>query len=203
MSQFCSFDYLLQFVVICIVFCFFFFQAEDGIRDVERSRGLGDVYKRQVSTQSTWVEKFCRLNTWGETIIKKEDIAYVIDDFAEVDSTFFELFSIPLLKGNSKTVLNEPNTMVLSESTAKKVFGNEDPINKMLRVNTGQDPYRITGVMADFPEETHFNANILTSFMTNRRANDPEWLNNSFSTYVLLKPNTSPATVEELSLIHI
>ncbi|WP_163324459.1 ABC transporter permease [Draconibacterium mangrovi] len=143
------------------------------------------------------VEKFCRLNTWGETIIKKEDIAYVIDDFAEVDSTFFELFSIPLLKGNSKTVLNEPNTMVLSESTAKKIFGNEDPINKMLRVNTGQDPYRITGVMADFPEETHFNANILTSFMTNRRANDPEWLNNSFSTYVLLKPNTSAANVED------
>ena len=102
------------------------------------------------------VEKFCRLNTWGEAIVKKEDVAYVIEDFAEVDSTFFEIFSIPLLKGSSKTVLNEPNTMVLSESTAKKIFGNEDPINKLLRVNTGQEPYRITGVMADFPEGNTF-----------------------------------------------
>ncbi|WP_372647275.1 ABC transporter permease [Draconibacterium sp.] len=142
------------------------------------------------------VEKFCRLNNWGEAVVKREDIAFVIDDFAEVDSTFFQLFSIPLLRGDSKTVLNEPHTMVLSESTAKKIFGNEDPINKMVRVNTGQDPYRITGVMADFPEETHLNANILTSFMTNNRADDPEWMNNSFSTYVLLKPNTSPESVE-------
>ena len=142
------------------------------------------------------VEKFCRLNTWGEAIVKKEDIAYVIDDFAEVDSTFFELFSIPLLKGDSKTVLNEPNTMVLSESTAKKIFGDEDPINKLLRLNTDQNSYRVTGVMADFPEETHFNANILTSFMTNQRSDDKEWLSNSFSTYILLKPNTSPDNVE-------
>ncbi|MCY1718772.1 ABC transporter permease [Prolixibacteraceae bacterium Z1-6] len=142
------------------------------------------------------VEQFCRLNTWGETIVKKEDIAFIIEDFAEVDSSFFEFFSIPLLKGDSKTVLNEPNTMVLSVSAAKKIFGSDDPINKLLRLNTGQEPYRVTGVMADFPEETHFNANILTSFMTNGRANDPEWTNNSFSTYVLLKPNTSPDNVE-------
>lgn len=142
------------------------------------------------------VERFCRLNTWGETIVKKEEIVYIVDDYAEVDSSFFEIFSIPLLKGDSKTVLNEPNTMVLSKSTAQKIFGSEDPINKLLRVNSGQDPYRVTGIMADFPEETHFNADILTSFITNRRANDPEWLNNSFSTYVLLKPNTSPANVE-------
>ena len=149
-----------------------------------------------MATDFPEVERFCRLNKWNETILKKEDVAYIIEDFAEVDSTFFEFFSIPLLKGDSKNVLNEPHTMVLSESTAKKIFGNEDPINKLLRVNTGQDPYRVTGVMADFPEETHFNANILTSFMTNRRANDTEWLNNSFSTYVLLKPHTSPDDVE-------
>ncbi len=142
------------------------------------------------------IEKFCRLNVFGETIVKDEDKTFIIRDFAEVDSSFFEIFSIPLLKGNSKTVLNEPNTMVLSESTANKIFGNEDPIGKMLRINTRKEPYRITGVMADFPENTHFNADILTSFVTNSRANDPEWLNNSFSTYVLLKPNTKADDVE-------
>lgn len=143
------------------------------------------------------VENFVRLNTFGETIVKKEEDVFIIEDFAEVDSSFFELFSIPLLKGDIKNVLNSPNTMVLSESTAKKIFGNEDPINKSLKINTRNEPYRITGVMADFSENTHFNAEILTSFMTNRRSSDGEWLNNSFETYILLKPNTNPQTVND------
>jgi putative ABC transport system permease protein len=143
------------------------------------------------------VERFCRMNTFGETIVKDGDNIFTIADFAEVDSSFFQIFSIPLLKGDSKNILNEPNTMVLSESTAKKIFGDEDPINKMLKVNTRDNAFRVTGVMADIPENTHFNVEILTSFMTNRRSNDGEWLNNSFETYLLLKPHTSALQVNE------
>ncbi|HSH20637.1 MAG TPA: FtsX-like permease family protein, partial [Draconibacterium sp.] len=143
------------------------------------------------------VENFMRLNTFGETVVKKEEDVFIIEDFHEADSSFFQIFSIPLLKGDSKNVLNAPNTMVLSETIAKKIFGNEDPINKSLRINTRNEPYRITGVMADFPKNTHFNADVLTSFMTNRRSSDGEWLNNSFETYILLKPNTNPQTVND------
>ena len=143
------------------------------------------------------VENFMRMNTFGETIVKNEESVFIIKDFAEVDSSFFEIFSIPLLKGDIKNALNAPNTMVLSASTAKKIFGNEDPVNKLLKINTRNEPYRITGVMADIPEKTHFNADILTSFMTNRRSNDGEWLNNSFETYILLKPKTNPQTVND------
>ena len=142
------------------------------------------------------VESFCRMNKFGETIVKNGDQNFIIRDFAEIDSSFFEIFSIPLIKGDVKNVLNSPHTMVLSESTAQKIFGNEDPVNKFLKINTRNEPYRITGVMADFPENTHVNIDVFTSFMTNPRANDPEWLNNSFDTYLLLKPNTSPETVE-------
>ena len=149
-----------------------------------------------MATDFPEVEKFCRLNTFGETIVKNGDQVFTVEDFGEVDSSFFEIFSIPLLKGNSQTVLTDPNTMVLSESMAKIIFGDEEPMGKTLQINTRQEPYKITGVMADFPEETHFNADILTSFVTNESANESAWLNNSFSTYVLLKPNTSAATVE-------
>lgn len=143
------------------------------------------------------VESFNRMHTFGETIVKDGDNIFTITDFAEVDSSFFDIFSIPLIKGDSKTVLNSPHTMVLSESTAKKIFGNEDPINKTLKIRTRSDVYRVTGVMADFPENTHFNADILASFMSNPRSNDTEWLNNSFETYVLLKPNTNPQQVND------
>ncbi len=141
------------------------------------------------------VESCLRLNIFGETIVKKEETTFTIQDFAEADSTFFSFFLIPLLKGESKNVLNEPYTMVLSESTAKKIFGNEDPINKTLKINTRNEPYRITGVMADIPENTHFTADILTSYMTNPRSRDPEWLNNSFETYLMLYENTTPEQV--------
>ncbi len=141
------------------------------------------------------VESFCRMNTFGETVVKQEDNIFIIKDFAEVDSSFFSFFSIPLLKGDVKNVLNSPNSMVLSESTVKIIFGDEDPINKLLKIGTGTDVYKVTGVMADTRENTHFKVDVLTSFMTNPRSKDPEWLNNSFETYILLKPNTKPTTV--------
>lgn len=142
------------------------------------------------------VESFLRTNTRGETIVKKEDQAFTIQKLKEADSTFFSFFSIPLLRGKKEDVLSSPYTMVLSETTAKKIFGDEDPINKTLRVDTGSEPYRITGIMADFPENTHFHADILTSYMTNSRSRDPEWLNNSFETYLMLHPS---ATAEQVN----
>lgn len=142
------------------------------------------------------VESCMRLNTFGETVVKKENQTFVISDFAEADSTFFSFFSIPLLRGEAKEVLNTPNAMVLSESMAKRIFGDEDPINKTLLVGANTDPFRITGIMEDFPENTHLNADILTSYMTNPRSRDPEWLNNSFETYLLLHANSSAEQVE-------
>ena len=108
----------------------------------------------------------------------------------EADSSFFNFFSIPVLKGDLKNLLNAPRKVVLSESTAKKIFGNENPIDKPIKIGSDTVRYIITGVMADIPENSHFEANIISSFMTNPRSKDPVWLSNSFSTYLLLKPNT-------------
>lgn len=143
------------------------------------------------------VENFLRMNGWGETLIKHDNDRFIEDNFLEADSSFFEFFSIPLLRGNVKMVLNEPYTVVLSESTAKKIFGKDDPVNQLLKIGNDSTHYKITGVFADIPETTHFSANAIGSFMTNRRANDNQWLSNSFSTYVLLYPNTDPASVND------
>lgn len=142
------------------------------------------------------VEDFTRLDVWSETIVKNYDQSFTENGFVEADSSFFSVFSLPLVKGNKKTALNEPHTLVLSETTAKKIFGNDDPMDKMLKIGTDTVLYRVTGIMKDVPEAMHFNANIVASFMTNRRANDNQWLSNSFNTYVVLKPNTSPKQVE-------
>jgi len=143
------------------------------------------------------IENFLRMTGRGPTVVEYKDLTFTDDHVVEADSTFFEFFSIPVLKGDPKNMLNAPRKAVLSESTARKIFGDEDPIDKAIRIGNDTSRYIISGVMADIPGNSHFEANILTSFMTNPRSQSPIWLSNSFSTYLLLKPNTSYVTVDE------
>lgn len=106
------------------------------------------------------------------------------------DSAFFSLFSFPLLKGNPQTALAGPNLVVLSESTAKKYFGTENPIGKGLRINTGGSfrDYSVTGVVEDCPANSQIKYDLLTSFLTLPAANRPEeWYSANYATYLLLR----------------
>jgi len=142
------------------------------------------------------VEDFLRINGRWELVIKYEDKHFIEKYNIEADSSFFNFFSIPLIKGNTTTVLNEKHTAVLSETLAAKIFGEEDPVNKMIKVGNDETLFRVTGVMQDIPENTHFRANMITSFMTNSRSADDQWLSNSFDTYALLHPNSNPQDVD-------
>lgn len=142
------------------------------------------------------VEAFLRLNEWSETVIRYEDRAFTEDHFVEADSSFFDFFSVRLLDGDPKTALTEPFTLVLSASTAEKIFGDENPMGKMLRVGTGTTLYAVTGVMEDIPDNSHFSANIIGSFVTSWRASNTDWLSNNLSTYVMLHPAASADDVD-------
>jgi putative ABC transport system permease protein len=143
------------------------------------------------------IEDFLRMNERGPSVIDYNNQIFTEEHIVEADSSFFNFFSIPVLKGDLQNLLNAPRKVVLSESTAKRIFGNENPIDKPIKIGSDTLRFTVSGVMADIPENSHFEANLLTSFMTNPRAQDPTWLNNSFTTYFLLKPNTSYKTVDE------
>jgi putative ABC transport system permease protein len=142
------------------------------------------------------IEDFLRMNGRGPTIIEYNKQTFTEDHIIEADSSFFNFFSIPVVKGDVKNLLNAPHKVVLSESTAKKIFGNENPIDKQIKIGTDTLLFIVTGVMADVPQNSHFEANALSSFMTNPRSKEPHWMDNSFSTYFLLKPNSSYKTVD-------
>jgi putative ABC transport system permease protein len=142
------------------------------------------------------IEDFLRMNGRGPTVIEYNYQTFTEDHIVEADSSFFNFFSILVLKGDPKNLLNAPRKVVLSESTARKIFGNENPIDKPIKIGSDTLRFTVTGVMADVPKNSHFEANVLTSFMTNPRSKDPTWMNNSFSTYFLLKPNSSYKTVD-------
>jgi putative ABC transport system permease protein len=141
------------------------------------------------------VEDAVRMYDGGEVVIKYEDRSYIEKHFMLADSSFFNIFSIHLLQGDPATALNKPNTVVITKKTAEKYFGNEDPVGKMIKVNTDTAYYTITGVIDEVPVNAHFEFDLLASFLTHKRANDDFWLSNSFYTYLLLKEGSS---VEEL-----
>ena len=143
------------------------------------------------------VEGFLRMSGRGPTIIEYNNQTFTEEHLIEADSSFFDFFSIPVIRGDLKNLLNAPRKAVLSKSTAEKIFGTENPVDKRIKIGSDTVRYTVAGVMEDVPGNSHFEANIIVSFMTNRRSKDPTWLNNSFSTYVLLKPNTDFTTVDK------
>jgi len=142
------------------------------------------------------IEDFLRMNGRGPTIIEYEKQTFTEEHLVEADSSFFNFFSIPVLKGDPENLLNAPRKVVLSETTARKIFGDENPIDKSIKIGSDTVKYIISGVMADVPGNSHFEANMISSFLSNPMANSPIWLSNSISTYILLKPNSSYVTVD-------
>jgi putative ABC transport system permease protein len=149
-----------------------------------------------MATEFPEIEDFLRMNGRGPTVIEYNNLVFTEDHIIEADSSFFNFFSIPVIKGDQKNLLNAPRKVVLTESSAKKIFGSENPIDRQIKIGTDTVRYIVSGVIADIPDKSHFEANMIISFMTNQRSKDRTWLNNSFSTYLLLKPNTTYSTVD-------
>jgi len=133
-------------------------------------------------------------------IVAKGDINDYEDNLFYSDSSLFNIFSFPLIKGNPATALQSPHTVVLSESTARKYFGNQDPLNSTLQIE--EQDCLVTGVMKDIPKNSHFAADLFISFKTleqipifqqNYMQN---WVRHEFYTYILLTKGQSYTELE-------
>ncbi len=119
--------------------------------------------------------------------------------FYLADSNVFEVFTFPFIEGDPNTALDRPNTVVLSESTAKKYFGDEPALGKVLRVEEGA-MLEVTGVMKDLPRQSHFKIDILGSMSTfwqgNRGQMPQTWIWNPCWTYVQLHDQITSEQLE-------
>jgi len=138
----------------------------------------------------------CRLTTAGDWLMTYKDKKFNERYFLFADSTFFDIFSFKLIKGDPKTVLTEPRSIVFTESAAKKYFGNEDPVGKTLKVENDTVLYQVTGLMQDIPENSHFTFDMLGSMTTLRRSESTFWVNHNYYTYILLNEGTDPEAFE-------
>jgi putative ABC transport system permease protein len=116
-----------------------------------------------------------------------------------VDSTFFQIFDYQVIKGDKAKALQQPNSILLTESAAKRYFGNEDPMGKVLQIEGRQDLV-VTGVMPDAPRNAHFTFDFLISFSTLRNFFGGQypttWYWNPCWTYIVLKEGVRPEDIE-------
>jgi putative ABC transport system permease protein len=145
------------------------------------------------------VEQVVRLRQYGSFLVKNGDRVFneAEQDFLFTDSTFFDVFSFRLLKGDPGTCLKDPRSIVLTEEYARKYFGDEDPIGKSLQIEQDTNVSVVTGVMQDFPENSHFHCKMLGSINTlPQDADNLSWVSQNFHTYLVLAEGTEVEAFE-------
>ncbi len=146
------------------------------------------------------IETSVRIHRYYNTILSVDDARYDESHFIFADPDFFRVFSFPLTKGNPETVLRDPFTVVITVSKARKYFGSEDPVGKILTFNNEHD-FVITGVMKDTPQNSHLKIDFLASFESLRSDGQAPglemWAYRNYYTYILLREGVSPAALEE------
>ncbi len=110
------------------------------------------------------------------------------DQAAYADPNFFDVFTLPFIQGDSKTALTEPNTVVLTRDVARKYFGEEEALGKIIRFKTeDKAPMKVTGVIENIPLNSHFQFGLLTSMESLDGAKQQNWMNSNYFTYIVLK----------------
>lgn len=127
--------------------------------------------------------------------IKYNDKQFKEKQIAYVDSNFLQMFSIPLIEGNTKTALVQPNSIVISKEFAKKYFGNQEALGKSLSVGTDGNLYKVTGIINKVPENSHFHFDAFLS-LSSWHLTRQTWSNLGMYTYLLLNKNTDPKKLE-------
>jgi len=139
-----------------------------------------------------------RYETDGEKLVtvlppgeNARPLQFIEENFYYADSGFFNIFSLPLLQGNPTSVLSAPRSVVLTESMARKYFGDRDPVGQTLRINN-QDEYTVTGICTDIPTHSHMDFDLLASYSTIDSGPRRNWGSNMLDSYVLLQEGVHP-----------
>ncbi|WP_420387324.1 ABC transporter permease [Roseivirga sp.] len=147
----------------------------------------GGVFKERIPA----VEERLRLLNTGNWIVNYEDKVFNESRVVYADETFFDVFQVNMIYGNPKEALLRKNHVAMSQSVARKYFGDEDPIGKTVKLDNDED-WIVSGVYEDIPDNSHFRFNLILSFITREdEYNSQQWLNQNYDTYLVLNENAS------------
>ncbi|MBN3034190.1 MAG: ABC transporter permease [Bacteroidales bacterium] len=141
------------------------------------------------------IEKITRISGWSEVKTRYGDKVFSEDRIFCVDSTFFEVFSFHMLQGDKHRALKEPYSIVLTRTMAGKYFGDRDPLNEVMRLDTFN--FKVTGVIEDVPDQSHFHFDFLVPLISfDGFYNGTSWSWNNFRAYLLLSPHADYRELE-------
>ncbi len=166
---------------------------------VEHRDGITGYYQGPKFTANVpGIQSFVRIQSGGVDIKKGTDVTS--ENMLKVDSSFFSVFSFPLISGNPKTCLSDPYSIVLSEDEAKKQFGTTDAVGKtlMLRNDSTFVPYAVTAVARRCPQNSSIKFDILLPFRPSAQdmQSSENWFNFFLNTFIVLDPKANVATVQ-------
>ncbi|UOE46414.1 ABC transporter permease [Mucilaginibacter sp. SMC90] len=142
------------------------------------------------------VEEATRLKAAGGFHAKKGNESILEYGTVYADPSVFNVFTLPMINGNAATALKEPNTVVITESMAKKYFNSTNVVGKTLAIDNNQ-LLKVTGVIRDIPKQSHFHFDFFMSMVSWPDSRSAEWLRSDYNTYVVLKPGTDYKVFEK------
>ena len=177
------------------------FYSTDGAVSLKLST-ISPPFGYYMPTDFPEIKKMTRLLSNGPTPMRYQEKKFTEKDIYFADENLFDVFSLKVLKGDPAKALVDPFSVMLTEESAKKYFGDEDPMNKIVRFNSQVD-FKVTGIYKAFPSNSHMHPTMLLSFNSlkdtavygeeNLRTN---WGNNSFFTFLLLPSNYNVKNME-------
>jgi len=144
------------------------------------------------------VEDAVRFREEGSIRIKAGEQSFRETRAVFTEPSFFNVFTVPLLRGDAATALASPRSLMLSRTTAAKYFGRDDPLGKALLIDSKQE-WTVTGVFEDIPRTSHFHFDLLLSFVSLDLESDPlenSWMSFNYQTYILFRDGASPRPLE-------
>ena len=152
---------------------------------------LGDVLKNDIPE----VLEYVRFGYLGRMLVNYENTQFR-EEIVLADPSIFKVFTFKLLSGDPETALYEPGSVILSETKARKYFGNKNPLGQTLLLGDNKTPYIITGVLKDVPPNSQCQFDFLSSFSEDK--SNQSWNRWNYSTYILAKNKDSYMTISEL-----
>jgi len=174
-----------------------FFEKNGQVTDSWASSSFG--YAAALKNEMPEVKEAVRVDNYDcERVVRFEDVKYREPRVVFADINFFSFFSYPLVQGNASEVLKEPNSVVISESAARKYFGNGNPIGKILHISTIKTNFHcaVTGICKDFPANSNLQLNLIMSYTTASRWEQQTWYMHQAYTYVKVDGEKEAGAIE-------
>ncbi len=146
------------------------------------------------------IQQMVRFRNPGGLLVRKGNTHVIDDHFTFADSTVFKVFTLPMIAGDPNTALNNPHSIVIDESAARRYFNSTDVVGRTLEVGNDHTFLKITGVIRDMPEQSQFHFSFIRPLREAYTFNGPgdnDWISSNYYTYILVQPGATRAEIQK------